>query len=248
MARKKKSDQDESTNENLGNQNDSDDTFGLPEIEYKPLDRDEETPTANTESQPVEESQPESPSSNYDNVQKPMEQQPEYAYDPEEDDSTPVWPKVLGILLVLVIAGGAAWYFISYRPAQEKARIEKERLELEAQKEKDRLAEAQRLLDLEAQRKADSLANIPKTGAFEVLTERTMRYYVIVASAVDDDLLTDYAKKLSDKGVSSKLIPPFAKYKLYRLAIADGDTFAATQEVANAKKAEYGDALWVLKY
>ncbi|HEU5291758.1 MAG TPA: hypothetical protein VFU05_14010, partial [Cyclobacteriaceae bacterium] len=63
-----------------------------------------------------------------------------------------------------------------------------------------------------------------------------------------DDLLTDYAKKLTDQGVSSKLIPPFGKYKLYRLAIADGDTFAATQEIANGKKAEYGDALWVLKY
>jgi hypothetical protein len=185
--------------------------------------------------------------SNYETVQKPMEQQPEYAYDPEEEPA-PVWPKVLGILLVIVIALGAVWYFMSYKPAQEKARLEKERLEQEAQKEKDRLAEEQRLRDEAAQRKADSLANIPKTGAFEVLTERTMRYYVIVASAVDDDLLTDYAKKLSAQGVSSKLIPPFGKYKLYRLAIADGDTFAATQEVANGKKAEYGDALWVLKY
>jgi len=248
MARKKKSDEDESTNENLGNQNDSDDTFGLPEIEYKPLNRDEETPAASSESNPVEAT--ESEPSNYENVQKPMEQQPqqpEYNYDSEEE-STPVWPKVLGILLVLAIAGGAAWYFMSYRPAQEKARIEKERLELEAaKKEQDRLAAEQRKRD-EEQRVADSLANIPKTGAFEVLTERTMRYYVIVASAVDDDLLIDYSKKLSAQGVSSKLIPPFAKYKLYRLAIADGDTFAATQEVANAKKAEYGDALWVLKY
>lgn len=248
MARKKKTDEDESTNENLGNQNDSDDTFGLPEIEYKPLNRDEETPAASSESNPVEDTQSEP--SNYENVQKPMEQQPqqpEYAYDPEEE-STPVWPKVLGILLVLAIAGGATWYFVSYRPAQEKARIEKERLELEAaKKEQDRLAAEQRLREAE-QRKADSLAAIPKTGAFEVLSERTMRYYVIVASAVDDDLLIDYSKKLSAQGVSSKLIPPFAKYKLYRLAIADGDTFAATQEVANAKKAEYGDALWVLKY
>src|SRR5688572_10863109 len=133
MARKKKTDEDESTNENLGNQNDSDDTFGLPEIEYKPLNRDEESPTSSSEIQPVETTQPETSSfnSNYETVQKPMEQQPEYAYDPEEE-STPVWPKVLGILLVLALAGGAAWYFISYRPAQEKARIEKERLELEA--------------------------------------------------------------------------------------------------------------------
>lgn len=246
MARKKKTDEDESTNKNTGNQNDSDDTFGLPEIEYKPLDREEEAPAPSNEVNPEEETQP--VASTYENVQKPMEQQPEYAYDPEEE-SSPVWPKVLGILLVIAIALGAAWYLIKYRPEQqEKARIEKERLELEeAKREKDRLAEEQRLRDAE-QRKADSLANLSKTGEFVVLTERTMRYYVIVASAVDDDLLTDYAKKLSGQGVSSKLIPPFGKYKLYRLAIADGDTFAATQEIANGKKTEYGDALWVLKY
>jgi hypothetical protein len=245
MARKKKTDEDESVNQNAGNQNDSDDTFGLPEIEYKPLDREEEAPTSSSEIKPEEEAQP--VHSTYENVQKPMEQQPEYAYDPEEE-SSPVWPKVLGILLVLAIALGAVWYFISYKPGQEKARLELEAKKEKERLEQERLAEEQRLRDEAAQKRADSLANIPKTGAFEVLTERTMRYYVVVASAVDDDLLTDYAKTLSDKGVSSKLIPPFGKYKLYRLAIADGDTFAAAQEVANGKKAEYGDALWVLKY
>ena len=245
MARKKKTDEDESLNQNAGNPNDSDDTFGLPDIEYKPLDREEATAsTPSSETKPEEETP--APST-YENVQKPMEQQPEYAYDPEEE-SSPVWPKVLGILLVIAIALGAVWYFMSYKPAQEKERLAKEQREQAEQKERDRLAEEQRLRDEAAQRKADSLANIPKVGVFEVLTERTMRYYVIVASAVDDDLLTDYAKKLSEKGVGTKLIPPFGKYKLYRLAIADGDTFASTQEVANGKKAEYGDALWVLKY
>src|SRR5689334_15129574 len=119
MARKKKSDEDESTNQNTPN--DSDDTFGLPEIEYKPIDRDAESPAPTSEANPVEETQSEP--SNNENVQKPMEQQPDYAYDPEEE-SSPVWPKVLGILLVIVIALGAAWYFIKYRPEQEKARLE----------------------------------------------------------------------------------------------------------------------------
>nr|HNH61741.1 hypothetical protein [Cyclobacteriaceae bacterium] len=80
------------------------------------------------------------------------------------------------------------------------------------------------------------------------LTERTGRYYVVVASAVDDDLLVDHAKKLGEKGVSTKLIPPFRKYKFYRLTIADADTFAAAQQIADSKKSEYTDALWVLKY
>ncbi len=245
MARKKKTDEHETNSENLDNKNDSDDTFGLPEIEYKPLNRDEESATSSGETQPDEVSQSESP--RYEYEQKPVEQTPEYTYDPDEE-STPVWPKVLGILLVIVLALGATWYFLYYRPAQEKERLAKEKIEQEAKDkaEQERLA-AERLREAE-QRRADSLANIPKIGVIETLSERTRRYYVVVASAVDDDLLMDYAKKLSGQGVSSKIIPPFGKYKLFRLAVADGDTFASAQEVANTKKTEYGDALWVLKY
>jgi hypothetical protein len=249
MARKKKSDEDETNNENLGNTNDSDDTFGLPEIEYKPLDRDqEEQPASISETPPEEVSQPEAPSYEYE--QKPEEPtpEPEYAYDPDED-ITPVWPKVLGILIVIVLALGAGYFFLWYRPAQEKARIAKEKTEQEAKDraEQERLA-AERLREEEQKRVADSVANIPKIGVIETLSQRTGRYYVVIASAVDDDLLMDYAKKLRDQAVSTKIIPPFGKYKLFRLAVADGDTFASTQEVANARKAEYGDALWVLKY
>lgn len=245
MAKKKKTNEDE-TNENL-NRNDSDDTFGLPEIEYKPLDREAETPAAVNEEQSAEGSQPESP--RYEYEQQPPAQTPEYTYDPE-DEGSPAWPKVLGILIVIALALGAVWYFVIKPRQDEKARLAKERIEKEAKDKEaaDREAVLQREREEAERRKADSLANVSKTGTLEVLTERTRRYYVVIASAVDDDLLTDYAKKLNGQGVSCKVIPPFAKYKLFRLTIADTDTFASAQETANAKKAEYGDALWVLKY
>jgi hypothetical protein len=47
MARRKKQNEDEQNNDNINNE--SDDTFGLPEVEYEPLKRDE----------PKEEVQPE---------------------------------------------------------------------------------------------------------------------------------------------------------------------------------------------
>ena len=246
MARKKKTDEDESSNENLDDRNDSDDTFGLPEIEYKPLNREEELPASDIEERPAEVTQPEE-ALRYEYEQKPIEQTSEFTYDPDEE-TTPVWPKVLGILLVIVLALGATWYFIWYQPGKEKERLAKEKLEQESKKEQERLAEEQRLHDEAEQRLADSLANVPKIGMIETLSGRTGRYYVVAASAIDDDLLMDHAKKLSTQGVSSKIIPPFGKYKLFRLAIADGDTFASAQEVANSKKPEYGDAVWVLKY
>ncbi len=259
MARRKKPTEDE-INENLNQQNEaSDDTFGLPEIEYKPIDRVEETTTTVTETTTVYESNQsqEEPVQEEQTIAEEQlvetnDQPPvvEYVYD--EDEPAPVWPKVLGILIVVLLAVGAAWYFVVYKP---KADAEKERIAKEAAaREKiknDSIANAEAaaraLLEAE-RRKADSLANIAKVGVFETLSAPTGRYYVIAASAVDDDLLIDHAKKLEKQGVSTKLIPPFRKYKVFRLAIADAGTFADAQQIADSKKGEYSEALWVLKY
>lgn len=253
MARRKKPTEEE-TNENLNQSNESsDDTFGLPEIEYKPLDRVEETTTV-TETTTIYSSEPEQQPVNqeYQDQSNTNDTPPvtdEYVF---EDETSPVWPKVLGILIVVLLAVGAAWYFVVYKPKADeaKAKLAQEaaaRDKIKADSIARANAAAQALLDAE-RRKADSLANASKVGVFEVLTANTGRYYVIAASAVDDDLLIDHGKKLEKKGVSSKLIPPFKRHKVFRLAIADAETFAAAQAIADAKKAEYTDALWVLKY
>ena len=95
----------------------------------------------------------------------------------------------------------------------------------------------------EALAKAD-----PAEGYMESLTAPTGRYYVVVASAIDADLVMDYAKKLSAKGISTKIIPPFGKTKFSRITISDHDSFAEGQTAADAAKAEYGTAVWVIKY
>jgi hypothetical protein len=121
--------------------------------------------------------------------------------------------------------------------------------ELKKQKaEEERLAKL-REEEERKRREAEAAANAkPAEGTIETLTERTRRYYVVVSSNIDDDLIMDYAKKLSAKGVGTKIIPPFGKTKFYRLAIADHDTFALAQTNADAAKTEYGSALWVIKY
>jgi len=225
---------------------DSDDTFGLPEIEYSPINREEESAASSEPTENVAE-----PETNQYEYQSQQEQvKSEYTYSPPEEE-VPVWPKVMGILLVVVLALSAALYFVWYKPNQEKERLAA-KLEMEkeasAKKERDRLAEEARVREEAERRKADSLANIPKIGVFETLSEKTGRYYVIIVSAVDGDLITDHARKLSAEGISTKIIPPYGKYKFYRLTIADSDTFASAQEVANSKKTEYGENTWVLKY
>jgi hypothetical protein len=253
MAKRKKPTDDE-TNENLNKSNESsDDTFGLPDIEYKPLDRVEETTSVVETTTVYSSTEPEEKQTVNEEYHEQVvtNEQPPSEY-PFEEEPAPVWPKVLGILIVVLLAAGAAWYFVVYKPnkdKQELAALEAARKKHVADSTASAIANAAEQARLAAEkRKADSLANASKVGVFEALTERTGRYYVVVASAVDDDLLVDHAKKLGAKGVSTKLIPPFRKYKLFRLTIADADTFAAAQQLADSKKGEFTDALWVLKY
>jgi hypothetical protein len=241
MARRKKNDDDQSPDNNPEN---NDDTFGLPEVEYEPLKREEETVQNEDTAEPVSSAEPER--SSYERQETSQEYMPAY----EDDDDASPWPKILGILAIVALAGGAYWFFGVYQPKQK----EKAKLEQAAREEAERKASAERAAEqarLDAEkRKADSLANLqtPKEGNIQTLSERTRRYYVVIASAVDGDLIMDHAKSLSAKGVSTKIIPPFGKAKFYRLAVAEGDTYNDTQATADGLKGEYGGAVWVIKY
>jgi len=256
MARRKKQDPEDTSNENKGNE--SDDSFGLPEIEYEPIRREEPSEpvsdTSSSYSEPAPEpQQEESAYSSYEerNQEEQTSNDSSYQYTPEYEEPS-IWPKLLGILLVIVLALGATWYFVVYQP-KEKERIAAEQAAA-AERESARKAkeEEDNRIRLERQaaeqRRLDSLAAIPKEGTIETLSERTGRYYVVISSALDRDLLMDYAKKLSDQGVSSKIIPPFGKHKVSRITISEGDSFDAAQAKANELKAQYGDGVWVLKY
>jgi hypothetical protein len=244
MARRKKQDEEQSQ-ENLNN---SDDTFGLPEIEYQPLQR-EETPqttadyTSQTTSQQTvthtemerEEVQPNDDTNTYYN---------------DEDNGSP-WPKILGIAAILLVIAGGIWYFGVYRPKQiAEADALKTRQDQEAEEKRlADIADSKRAED--ERRAADSLALLsatPAAGVIDTLTERTGRYYVIIASAIDGDLIMDYAKTLAPKGLSPKIIPPYGNVKFYRLAIAEGDTYTSTQATADQLKSEYTGGAWVMKY
>jgi hypothetical protein len=244
MARKKNVNDDPDQPDDAEN---SDDTFGLPEIEYEPLKREETRETETTSEQKTYNEPPERTVYGREEVHN------EYTttYDDDDERSSP-WPKIFAVLAILAVAGLAYWYFGKYQPAQRQALKDKQ-----AQEERDarlKRESDQRLADERAkqeadQRKADSLASITtKEGSIETLTERTRRYYVVVASAIDGDLIMDEAKRLSSKGVSTKIIPPFGKAKFYRLAIAEGDTYADTQTTADGMKGEYGEAVWVVRY
>ncbi len=247
MARRKKN---EEQPENLNNTaNESDDTFGLPEIEYEPLKRDEPV----VEEGRIEEPEVEETTSSFEQ-QETVETAEEEQYVPYIDEETPSnMPTILGISVVVLLAAVAVWFFAFYQPKvkaeEEKARQAQE-FQLQEARKKQEEADAERLRLEAEQRATDSLAVAkPSEGAIETLTERSGRYYVVVASAIDDDLIMDYAKDLSKKGVNSKIIPPFGKTKFYRIAIDVADTYADAQTNADSKKGgDYGSDVWVVKY
>ena len=229
------------TDDTNKNTNDED-NFGLPDIEYKPLDQlDTPKPAEET----ANEEQETSKASEFSN-ENTAKEAPVYE---EEEEGGSGTGRIIGWIVVIVVLVGA---FLAYRyvyvPKKEKEKQEqlaKEKEEMRKKAETDslaRVAEAERL-----KREAEANAK-PTVGAIETLAQRTGHYFVIISSSVDGDLAMDQAKKLSEKGVSSKIIPPFGKWKFYRLGIGDFDSFASAQSSADASKSEYGDALWVMKY
>ncbi len=58
----------------------------------------------------------------------------------------------------------------------------------------------------------------------------------------------DYAKKLSKKGVYSKVLTPAQGKHFVRLSVAQAATWKEAKQKADELKADYGDHVWVMKY
>ena len=228
----------------------SEDNFGLPDIEYKPLDPTSDSSKAREQVASAETSGYSDSSST---VETRSNREGNSSYDPMAmDEPKSKAPIILGIVIVLVVAiAGYLIFNFVYKPkaAAEKARqeqIAKDAQLKKKQAEEERLRKQQ---EEEERKRLEAIANAkPVIGTIETLGGRTKRYYVVVTSDIDDDLLLDFAKKLSTKGISTKIIPPYGEVKFYRLAIADHDTWASAQSNADAAKVDYGSGVWVIKY
>lgn len=249
--------------------NDADDSFGLPDLDYKPLEDVEEpveeeiiieeevTETVYFSDQDEsEESDESTDDSQYDEMEEKEEPVRKYSSYRDEESNSNTSMIIIGVVAVLIIALGV-WYFVFY----ESAETEREKMELaEAQRlETIRLQEeaaATRIAEAEATEAAEEIVEeevaeseaTSERGAITTISEPTGRYYVVIGSFIDVDLATDLGKELAAKGVGTKLISPFSKKRLFRLCVADFGTFADATAGANNLKAEYGENLWVLKY
>jgi len=237
----KYTDNPDNEGENVNEGNNNDDNFGLPDVDYKPLDSPEESTSSSYLTEDTTSEANENP---------PADEA--YSYVPAEEPKSNA-PVIIAVIigLVLVVAGFLIYQYV-YKPKAEKARKEQlAKQEAKKQKEEeDRLAKERQ----EAERrrleeeKAAAAPVAQAEGTIETLNERTGRYYVVISSAVDGDLTMDYSKKLVADGTSIRIIPPYGKWKFYRLTIGNFDTFADAQVHADEVKSKYGDGVWVIKY
>lgn len=87
-----------------------------------------------------------------------------------------------------------------------------------------------------------------EAGVVETVSTSTGRYYIIVSSSIDEDLATDYAKKLALEGNDVKIIEHDAgKLLYYRVAVGDYGTLQQA-EAALSQYSNYGEGVWVLRY
>lgn len=82
------------------------------------------------------------------------------------------------------------------------------------------------------------------------ITARTgsPRYFVVVASFIDDDLAKDYSSELNKSGNPTFLIHPYGDISYFRLAIAQYDNVKKALEVMDNQQGNFEENLWVLKY
>jgi hypothetical protein len=248
MARRKKATEEKPVELSVTS---SDDNFGLPDIDYKPIQREPEIePTPEPQEEPFEELPFVEEVTETAEVSEPAYTKSIPEYVPEAaSSSSSVIPKILGIIFVILLAGSAAWYFGYEKPRKEAEAIalaNEKRKEAEL-KEQQRIDNEQRLED-ERKRAEAALVAKPVEGTIETLTERTQLFRVVVASSIDADLIMDFAKKLSAKGVTCKIIPPSGKVKFSRLTIAEAGSFAEAQTLADGLKDQYSEKLWVIKF
>lgn len=240
----------------MGGVDKDDDHFGLPDPDFKPLeDLETQEKTA-----PITE--PEKP--HWISTDEPDAIQEEIVSDRDETSSRSEQPPVLfssqdrlareekrtkrNVVLAILIPAIlliASFFIYQYWVGIS---MEKQRAAEAAKKAQ----EEQRLRD-ELARKAKEVPviqtpAIPVPGTIQILEGPTSRYYVIVHSSIDADLLMDQAKKFSAEGISVVVIPPFGKWKFNRLAITSEGNFTLAQQQADQLKEKYGQDLWVLRY
>lgn len=197
--------------------------YGLPEVEYKPIERDQEPMSSNAAT----------------------EFERKFSERNKQDKGGGPWGIIVGIVVLLAIGGGLLYFFVfneetpapvaQEEPVQQGFVVENEEEEENWVDESETIEET-------------PVDETPAVATVDLLGSRTGKSYIIVGSFFDEDLAVDEGNKLAQGGVSTKVIPPFGRARFYRLAVGEFDSFREAAGNIEDYKSDFGENIWVLKY
>lgn len=201
-------------NPNSGSQD-----YGLPELNFEPIKREEEV----HEPKPVQKNVPKK----------------------EEKKKNNIVPVLVGVLVIVLIFGAALYFFVLREPeVEQQAYVPYEPEVAEVIEEEEPVDNSADFTPIET----NDFPAEPAEGSVTIINERTQRNYIVVGSFFDEDNANDYANLLASKGINAKLIQPARGRRFYKLAIADFDTFDEASNQISTFKETYGEQIWVLTY
>jgi len=96
--------------------------------------------------------------------------------------------------------------------------------------------------------KPKTVAQPTSSGGVTVLSAKTGRAYLIVASFADLASAQKHSNKLVSQGESPTIIPPFGGAANHRVAVASFDSFSVAAGKVDEYRQKLGSGVWVLRY
>ncbi len=163
----------------------------------------------------------------------------------EEDynkKKSPIGWIIFAILIIIaIIIGGFWWMNRDVKPEPTMSETPRPVIEQPVQEPEPEVVET------DPEPVVDEQPINTGAGVFEI-NEPTGRYHVIVASAIDVDLLTDYANKLAKEGMTCNILTPSGKKLFYRLSVADFVLLDDATIKSEELKSTFGEEVWVIRF
>lgn len=208
---------------------DADDEYGLPEVEFTPIERE---PSHEPE----------------ETIALDQASSISGKHDTEHEQKSSSLPMVL-ILAGIVLLVGIFVYFFAFDNESQQEQLTETTQEASpiVYEEEEELEENAYAAD--DWNTAETESETPAAeGSVSTISQRTGRYHVIVGSFIDSDLANDFAGRLAKDGQQAKIIEPSGTQKFYRLSVSDAESIDALQSDMDSLKAKYGENIWIVKY
>jgi flagellar basal body-associated protein FliL len=203
------------------------DSFGLPELFFKPIDR-------NTISM--------------NQIQRPVRPSHRMASEngTDSDKSVKKTSPVLIILpIILLLLGGATAFLYFNQDNKSLASINPFVMLASGEEKKPETKAVTPVADTAVVEEVPSEVEMANENE---ITSHTGRYFIVAGSFKHKENAEKLRSKFEAQNVSSTIIEPEANSNFYRVAVADFDNKEAALSKLKELKATYGKKIWVLSY